>query len=97
VRAFKKPGLPWLQDKFLLFFRNLSNLFISPYFPYLPPIINVSKFLQLIVIMKLLIATNLCYPHGIMECWSSGVAGSKNVKKAILIVFLPLLHRENLS
>jgi hypothetical protein len=42
---------------------------------------NVSEFLQLVVIRKLLVTVNLYHPHGVMECWSTGVVGGKSGKE----------------
>gem|GEM_PF-3382609 len=36
--------------------------------------------------------TDLCHPHGVMECWSTGLVGSKSRKNRIPIPLLLLVQ-----
>ena len=50
--------------------------------------LNVSEFLQYIEIMSFLVMIDLCYPHGMMECWNNGVVRIKIGKNRFIFFFL---------
>jgi hypothetical protein len=65
--------------------------------------LNSSEFLHYIEIIGFFVPINLCYPHGMMECWNSGVVRIKSGKAVLLVqkrspcgVDLPPLHGASL-
>ena len=54
--------------------------------------LNSSEFLHYIEIIGFFVTMDLCYPHGMMECWNSGVMRIKSGKKRFAFFFLSTHH-----